>query len=253
MPYMTALRAVPPPLDLAELARRFTGVDARELITWAAQTFGPGLVVSTSFGAQSAVMLHLVSEVAPETPVIFVDTGYLFPETYRFAEELNTRLKLNLKTYAAPMSAARQEALYGKLWEEGEDGIKSYLQRNKVEPMQRALRELGATAWLAGIRQGQTSHRARLRPVEQQDGRYKIHPILSWTEEDVNAYLARHGLPQHPLVAQGYRSIGDVHSTIPTTPDQDPREGRLLGQKRECGLHLPLSPEQSASLRSSGL
>jgi phosphoadenosine phosphosulfate reductase len=253
MPGMSALRAVAAPLDLDELSQRFTSVEAPALIRWAVQQFGSGLILSTSFGAQSALMLHLVSEVAPELPVVFIDTGYLFPETYRFAEELKQRLKLNLKVYGPVMTPARQEALYGKQWEEGDDGIQAYLQRNKVEPMQRALKELGATAWLAGLRQKQTSHRAQLRPVEQQNGRYKVHPILSWTDEEVTAYLERHDLPLHPLYEQGYRSIGDVHSTIPTTADQDPREGRILGQKRECGLHLPLTPEQGLSLRSSGL
>ena len=102
-------------------------------------------------------------------------------------------------------------------------------------------------------RRQKTAHRRSLRPVEQQNGRYKVHPILSWSDADVSEYLERHDLPLHPLYHQGYRSLGDVHSTFPTTADQDPREGRLLGQKKECGLHLPLSPEASASLKSSGL
>lgn len=250
---MTALHAAPVALDLDDLARAFAGADPRALISWAAQQFGPGLVLSTSFGAQSALMLHLVTQIAPTIPVVFIDTGYLFPETYRFAEELTARLQLNLKVFGPLMTTARQEALFGEQWAEGEEGVKAYLQRNKVEPMQRALNELGATAWIAGLRQAQTAHRKSLRPVEVQNGRYKVHPILSFSEDDVNRYLAEHDLPLHPLYHQGYRSIGDVHSTVPTTPDQDPREGRILGQKRECGLHLPLSPEQAASLKSSGL
>ncbi len=89
--------------------------------------------------------------------------------------------------------------------------------------------------------------------MEQQGARYKLHPILSFTNADVERYLQRYSLPQHPLFEQGYRSIGDWHSTIPTLPDQDPRDGRILGVKRECGLHLPISAEQEASLKSSGL
>ena len=81
----------------------------------------------------------------------------------------------------------------------------------------------------------------------------KVHPILPWTTEEVEAYLDAHDLPYHPLYAEGYRSIGDVHSTLPTTPDMDPRDGRILGRKRECGLHLPLTDEQNQSLKSSGL
>ena len=250
---MAALQLVPETLDLDERSQRFAALDAQGLIRWARECFGSGLVVSTSFGAQSAVMLHLVSQNAPGIPVVFIDTGYLFPETYRFAEQLTERLHLNLKVYGPLMSAARQEALYGQQWEQGDEGVQAYLERNKVEPMQRALAELGATAWLAGLRQGQTEHRARLRSVERQGGRYKVHPILTWSDDAVASYLKRHDLPLHPLVAQGYRSIGDVHSTIPTLPDQDPRDGRILGKKRECGLHLPLTREEEASLKSSRL
>ena len=227
--------------------------DAETVIAWAAEVFGAGLVMSSSFGAHSAVMLHLVHRVAPGTPVIFVDTGYLFPETYRFADALQRRFDLNLQVYGPAMTPARQEALHGQLWEQGEEGVAEYLRRNKVEPMQRALRELGARGWMAGLRGGQTAHRSGLRRVAIQDGRVKVHPILPWTTEEVEAYLDAHDLPYHPLYAEGYRSIGDVHSTLPTTLDMDPRDGRILGRKRECGLHLPLTDEQNQSLKSSGL
>jgi phosphoadenosine phosphosulfate reductase len=226
---------------------------AEELIGWAHERYGDRLIASTSFGATSAVMLHLVHRVAPRTPIVCIDTGYLFEETYQFADDLIKRLDLDVRFYSAPMSAARQEALYGKLWEQGEDGVKQYLQINKVEPMQRALEELGAAAWMAGLRAEQTEHRAGLRRIDRQDGRVKVHPILNWTSEEMDAYLARHDLPHHPLVEQGYRSIGDHHSTIPTTDDMDPRDGRILGKKRECGLHLPLTDEENQSLKSSGL
>ena len=100
--------------------------------------------MSTSFGAQAAVMLHLATRVAPSIPVVFIDTGYLFPETYRFADELTTRLKLNLKVYRAVESPAWLEARSGKLWEQGAEGLARYNQIMKVEPMQRALAELGS-------------------------------------------------------------------------------------------------------------
>ncbi|MEM1418397.1 MAG: phosphoadenylyl-sulfate reductase [Myxococcota bacterium] len=228
-------------------------VSAETLVAWAAERFGAGLVMSSSFGAHSAVMLHLVSRVAPGTPVVFVDTGYLFPETYRFADALRRRFDLDLRVVAPRTSTAMQEALHGERWEQGEEGVQAYLQTNKVEPMQRVLDELDATAWMAGLRAEQTAHRAGLRRVDVQDGRVKLHPILHWSGDDVQAYLAMHDLPVHPLVAEGYRSIGDVHSTLPTTPDMDPRDGRILGRKRECGLHLPMSPATAESLKSSGL
>lgn len=239
--------------DLDEENRAVGASTAEELIGWASDRYGERLIASTSFGATSAVMLHLVHRVAPRTPIICVDTGYLFPETYQFAEALIQRLNLDVRFYSAQMSPARQEALYGKLWEQGEDGVNRYLQINKVEPMQRAIRELGAEAWMAGLRAEQTEHRAGLRRVDRQDGRIKLHPVLHWTGEDMTAYMDRHDLPYHPMFEQGYRSIGDHHSTIPTTADMDPRDGRILGKTRECGLHLPLTEEQNQSLKSSGL
>ena len=250
---MKAVRIASVDLDLERLNRELGDVSPERLIEWALDRYGERLVASTSFGATSAVMLHLLHRVAPKTPIISVDTGYLFPETYRFAEELRTRLDLDIRFYTPKMSPARQEALYGKLWEQGDDGVQRYLELNKVEPMQRALAELGTKAWLAGLRSEQTEHRAGLRRIDMQDGRVKIHPILNWTEAQMQAYLSAHELPRHPLYEQGYRSIGDHHSTIPTTDDMDPRDGRILGRKRECGIHLPLTEEQNQSLKSSGL
>ncbi len=250
---MEAVRAAPADADLDQQNRALGTSTPEVLMQWASQRFGDKLIASTSFGATSAVMLHLVHEVAPRTPIICVDTGYLFPETYQFAEDLIKRLELDVHFYAARMSPARQEALYGKLWEQGEEGVDRYLQINKVEPMQRALRDLGAEGWMAGLRSEQTEHRAGLRRIDRQDGRVKIHPILRWTDDEITAYMERYDLPYHPMVQQGYRSIGDHHSTIPTTADMDPRDGRILGKTRECGLHLPLTEEQNQSLKSSGL
>ncbi len=240
-------------LDLDRANDDLRGAAPEDIVAWAADRYGDRLVMSTSFGATSALMLHLVSRVAPETKVICIDTGYLFPETYRFADDLSRRLGISILWYSAEMTAARQEALYGKMWEQGDEGVERYLRINKVEPMQRALRDVGAAAWLAGLRSDQTEHRAALRPVEVQNGRVKVHPILGFTDEDVARYMDRFDLPYHPLYAQGYRSIGDHHSTLPTTPDMDPRDGRILGRKKECGLHMPMSEAQKQSFKSSGL
>ncbi len=250
-----AVRAVSTPSD-ADLARwndELRDASAQELTAWAAKQFGSGLVLSSSFGAHAAVMLHLAVQAVPQIPVIFVDTGYLFPETYRFADKLEKDLKLNLKVFSATMTTARQEALYGKLWDKGDAGVAQYLRLNKVEPMRRALHELGATSWLAGLRADQTEHRGQLRRIDVQDGRVKVHPILNWSADEQEAYLAANKLPHHPLFHDGYRSIGDTHSTLPTVEGQDPREGRILGKKRECGIHIPFSDSENDSLKSSGL
>ncbi|MGA3008316.1 MAG: phosphoadenylyl-sulfate reductase, partial [Opitutaceae bacterium] len=165
---MTDPAVAPVSLDLEQAT-------AEERVRWAIDTFGEGLVMTTSFGIQSAVMLHLITRIAPQIPVIFIDTGHLFPETYRFARELTERLQLNLKKYVPAMTAAEQEALYGKLWEQGLDGIKRYNFINKIEPMERAVRELNATAWLAGLRRTQASTRESLRVVQTQNKISKIY------------------------------------------------------------------------------
>ena len=185
--------------DLNQINRDLVNSDAAAIVDWAARSFRRGLVMTSSFGAQAAVLLHLVSRRVQDIPVILVDTGYLFPETYRYMDELTRRLGLNLKIYEPLMSSARREALYGRLWEQGEPGIEQYHEMSKVEPLRRALDELKATAWLTGLRRQQTNYRANLRTVEFQNGLYKIHPILEWSTKDVLSYLETHDLPTHPL------------------------------------------------------
>jgi len=224
---------------LAEAVEELETAGAVERVRWALREFPHRLVMTTSFGIQSAVMLHLVTRIAPALPVIFIDTGYLFPETYRFAQQLTERLSLNLKTYNPAMTAARQEALFGRQWEMGIDGLKRYHLINKVEPMDRAMRELGATAWLAGLRRTQGSTRERLKVVQTQNRVTKIHPIVDWDNRRVHRYLTEHDLPYHPLWEQGYVSVGDTHSTSRLEPGMTEEQTRFGGLTRECGLHEP--------------
>lgn len=227
---MTTTAAAPVSLDLEKAS-------AEDRVKWAVEQFGEGLVMTTSFGIQAAVMLHLVTRVAPKIPVIFIDTGYLFPETYTFARDLTEKLGLNIKKYVPAMTAAEQEALYGKQWEQGLDGLKRYNMINKVEPMDRAVRELGATAWLAGLRRTQGSTRETLKVVQQQNKITKIHPIIDWDNRTVHRYLTEHGLNYHPLWDQGYVSVGDWHSTTKLLDGMKEEDTRFGGLKRECGLH----------------
>lgn len=253
---MGLLRTEPEVLgaELDLLRREADPLPAREFVEWADRTFGHGLVVSTSFGIQSAVMLHLVTQVVPRIPVIWVDTGYLMSETYRFAADLTRRLDLNLKVYQSPVSSARMEALEGRLWTMGPEALDRYHLLRKVEPMRRALRELGARAWLSGLRREQTRHRNTLPRVDHVDGFYKLLPILDWTSRQVHRYLEDHGLPYHPLFDHGFKSVGDWHSSRPLTADDlHERDTRFEGVRQECGLHLPLTEEAAASLDSSEL
>ncbi|MEM9979905.1 MAG: phosphoadenylyl-sulfate reductase [Cyanobacteria bacterium P01_D01_bin.2] len=242
-------------LDLKALNQTLHDMDATELVAWSVNTFGDQLVMSTSFGIQSAVMLHLVTQVMPAIPVIWVDTGYLPAETYRFADGLTRRLNLNLRVYQSDISPARMEALHGRLWDQDTvEALNRYDHIRKVEPMQRALKELGAKAWLAGLRANQTSHRQTLGRIAQQNNIYKLHPILSWHSRDVYQYLTTHDLPYHPLFDHGYVTVGDWHSSRPlTASDSDERDTRFKGLKQECGLHLPRTQGEADSLNSSSL
>lgn len=224
-------------MELDALNQKLETATAEERVAWALERFRPHIMLSSSFGAQAAVSLHLVTRQWPEIPVVLCDTQYLFPETYRFIDELTERLKLNLHVYKSPLSAAWQEARWGRLWEQGVEGITRYNQINKVEPMERALQELGAQAWITGLRRQQSSTRRNLGVLAEQNGILKVQPIIDWTDRDVYDYLTRNGLPYHPLWEQGYVSIGDVHTTRPLGEGMDEEETRFFGLKRECGLH----------------
>ena len=244
-----------PNLDISQVNQQLENAEASSLVEWSTKTFGDGLVMSTSFGIQAAVMLHLVTKIIPKIPVIWVDTGYLPVETYKFAESLTKRLELNLKIYQSPMSPARMEALYGKLWEQDDvEAFNRYDYIRKVEPMQRALEELQATAWLAGLRRNQTEHRQGLYRIDRQDNLYKIYPILDWNAKDIYQYLTTYNLPYHPYFDLGYVSVGDWHSSRPfTADDNNSRDTRFRGLKQECGLHLPQTLGEENSLNSSSL
>jgi phosphoadenosine phosphosulfate reductase len=213
------------------------GLQAEQRVIWAL-AHAPGThVLSSSFGAQAAVSLHLLTRQRPDLPVVLIDTGYLFPETYRFIDELRERLGLNLKVYSAAESPAWLEAREGRLWEQGIAGIDRYNELRKVRPMQRALGELDAGTWFAGLRRSQARTRAGIAYAERRDNRWKFHPIADWTDRDVGLYLRKHGLPYHPLWDQGYISIGDVHTTHRWEAGSELDATRFFGLKRECGLH----------------
>lgn len=210
---------------------------AEERVAWALENLPGAHIVTSSFGAQAAVMLHLLTRQKPDIAVVFIDTGYLFAETYRFVDELTERLALNLHVYGPQTSTAWQEARYGKRWNRGDEGLTAYNYDNKVEPMERAMTDLGVGTWFAGLRRQQSRSRAATPYVEISGERHKVHPIADWTDRDVHRYLRKHGLPYHPLWEKGYVSIGDVHTTKPLTDVDSLEETRFFGIRRECGLH----------------
>jgi phosphoadenosine phosphosulfate reductase len=222
---------------LALCNRRFGKLNAVERVRWSLENLPGGHILSSSFGAQSAVTLHLLAREKPDIPVVLIDTGYLFPETYRFIDELSDRLQLNLVVYRAPVSPAWQEARYGQRWLEGPAGLDAYNNENKVEPMKRALQELEVGTWFAGLRRTQAASRAKTPFLDRSGERWKVHPIADWTDRDVHFYLKRNDLPYHPLWEKGYLSIGDVHTTRSIHEVDEVEQTRFFGARRECGLH----------------
>lgn len=193
------------------------------------------IAVVTSFGAESAVLLHLVAGLDRRTPVIFLETGKLFAETLAYRDLLIERLGLadvrSIRPDAAALLAADPA---GDLWRRDPDRC---CHLRKVEPLERALS--GFAAWINGRKRYQTDGRSRLPLAERVDGRVKLNPLANWSSERVNDYFAQHRLPRHPLEAEGYRSIGCEPCTTPVSPGEDARAGRWRGsEKTECGIHF---------------
>ncbi|MBC3767530.1 phosphoadenylyl-sulfate reductase [Neptunicella marina] len=226
-----------PSAELVELNQELEQLTAQKRVEWALENLPHQFMLSSSFGIQAAVMLHMVTQQYPDIPVVLTDTGHLFPETYQFIDQLTERLKLNLKVYRADVSAAWQQARFGNLWEQGVEGIKRYNQINKVEPMQRAIDELQVKSWFAGLRRTQSDTREKLSVLQQLDQQFKVYPILDWSNKQVHYYLKDHDLPYHPLWEQGYVSVGDWHSSRPLEAGMSEQDTRFSGLVRECGLH----------------
>jgi phosphoadenosine phosphosulfate reductase len=227
--------------DAVRLNRLFRGT---ETIDWLRsvlkdQLAGDVAVVS-SFGAESAVLLHLVAEIDPNTPVLFLDTGKHFPETLAYRDLLVERLGLTNLIVLRPdpaVLAKRDES--GLRWSYDPDGC---CEIRKVEPLARALETFDAS--ITGRKSFQSSTRANLPRFEMDksdaQGRLKINPLIDWSAEDIAAYFEAHDLPPHPLVAEGYPSIGCSPCTSRVAPGEDPRSGRWKGwDKTECGIHVP--------------
>ncbi len=227
------------PTELAEeINSALENLSAADRIGWLAQQFPGELLLSTSLGLQAAVMLDLVTRSAPEVPIVFIDTGYHFTETYHYLDQLEEKIGFDLEVYNPKLTAARQEAKWGKLWEQGQEGHTRYHLINKIEPMDRALKDHGASIWLSGLRRSQASSRSDRAFAEAQNGTIKVYPILDWSDQEVEQYFASRDLPRHPLQKAGYVTMGDWHSTKKPVNGENREETRFDGSRYECGLHL---------------
>lgn len=222
----------------AVLNRRFAGLSATDMLRVAIDELFPGrIALVSSFGADAAVLLHLVAQVNPATPVLFIDTGKLFDETLAYREHLTAQFGLtDLRVLRPDPALLDMKDPSGTLWFRDADACCAI---RKVEPLQRGLKPFDA--WINGRKRFQAQSRAALPLVEAVDGRLKFNPLAGWTAAELTDYVSRHGLPAHPLADQGYLSIGCAPCTQPVAPGEDARAGRWRGQdKVECGLHMPL-------------
>ncbi|WP_324742020.1 phosphoadenylyl-sulfate reductase [Tsuneonella sp. CC-YZS046] len=230
--------------DAIRLNHMFRGSDTREMLAGVIREGLAGdLAVVSSFGAESAVLLHLVAQVDPSVPVLFLDTGKHFPETLAYRDELVERIglkDLRILTPDAAVLAAKDDN--GLRWSWDPDGC---CEIRKVIPLANAL--AGFDASITGRKSFQSATRAGLPRFEidtsDAQGRLKVNPLIDWSAEDLAAYFVEHDLPPHPLVAQGYPSIGCSPCTSKVEPGEDPRSGRWKGwNKTECGIHSPNNP-----------
>lgn len=217
----------------------------REIVAAAAREYGDGLALVSSFGAESAVLLHIAAQVKPDIPVLFLDTGLLFGQTLDYRKTLAAQLGLtdvrDLRPNYQDLATGDPDA---KLWQRDTDAC---CHIRKVLPLDRALGEFGA--WITGRKRFHGGDRLRLRVVEESEGKLKFNPLANWTKTELDAYAAEHDLPAHPLVAQGFPSIGCWPCTQPVDDGEDVRAGRWKGlDKTECGIHVARAPGAVANV-----
>lgn len=212
----------------------FEDVDPGTILSWAVTAYQGRVALSSSFGVESAGLLHMATRVAPDLPVIFLNTGFLFDETLRFVEDLQKRLDLNIREFRpAPdqIEEARADLASQGAYSE------TCCERVKVSLMRQALQ--GVDCWIAGLRRDQGPSRKRIGVVESRGGgRLKVHPLAAWETSRLHAYILANNLPFHPLWHRGYTSVGCEPCTARPVPGMGDRSGRWCGTgKTECGIH----------------
>ncbi len=206
-----------------------------ERLAWALDTYGEDLLFTSSFGAGSGVLLHMWSVLARALPVVFLDTGFLFPETLAYKDDLARRLGLRVEVVRAAETAETFVARHGADIQRRDPDL--CCKTHKVDPLEPWERK--ARAWVSGLRRDQGPTRRDLPIVVERPPRpTKVHPLATMTRDDARRYMSEHGIPEHPLVARRYLSIGCAPCTQPVADDSDERAGRwAFSEKTECGLH----------------
>ncbi len=230
-------------LDPESLSRRFANAPHSDFIHWAAHTFGDKLLMTSSFGAESMCLIHLLTRVHPDVRIVFVNTGYLFHQTLIFMEEMRRRYGLNVLEYHSHHDPLVYLTVHGETDPRVRQDVDSCCRDNKNEVFDRAMRELAPAAWIRGVRADQSATRSRMKIVEwnARVNAWAISPLLNWDHRRIFEYMKQNNLPFHPLWQEGYVSIGCNPETCtrPVRAGGDPRDGRWTGlDKKECGIHL---------------
>jgi phosphoadenosine phosphosulfate reductase len=222
--------------DLVDaLKAKLRNASPQEILKAAIDLYGDKLAMVSSFGAESAVLLHMAAQIRKDLPILFLDTGMLFGQTLDYRQQLAAKLGLtdvrDLRPQFADLATQDPNA---DLYKTSTDAC---CHIRKVLPLDRALSEFGG--WITGRKRFHGGDRLRLAVVEKSEGKVKFNPLANWTKADLDAYAAEHDLPAHPLVAMGYPSVGCWPCTSPVEDGQDVRAGRWAGSdKTECGIHV---------------
>lgn len=231
-------------LDLDYHSAELEEDSAGEVLQWVWNTFGDQAAATSSFQTQSVPLLHLIATHVPELPILFLDTGFHFSETLEFRDQLQEEFRLNVRSLEPRLGHDGFREKHGELHKR-DPNLCCYL--NKVEPLEYAMEEYDA--WVSGIRRDQTEQRANTPVLQREDdGTIKVCPMVEWTSRDVWNYINEHELPAHPLLEEGYMSIGCAPCTQKPGEGEGSREGRWSGSdKTECGLHTDFGEDQNTT------
>tara|TARA_B100001109_G_C18726138_1_gene409668 strand:+ start:36 stop:758 length:723 start_codon:yes stop_codon:yes gene_type:complete len=226
--------------NLSNQNEKLLHMSPQEMLLWGYEKFDKEFAITTSFGIQSSVLLNMVSEssLQKKIKIFWIDTGYLPPETYHYAEKLINDLSLEIEVLQSELSPARMESLYGKLWETNkESDLDKYHELRKVKPLENGLVRNNIQCWASGVRSTQTETRNKMKFLEIIRQRLSLRPLLNWTNKDIYYYMKENNLPAHPLFMKGYSTVGDWHSSAPDSGNTKGRATRFGGVKQECGIH----------------
>ena len=226
--------------NLRQYNQELVNMNPQGMLTWGYEKFGNEFAITTSFGIQSSVLLDMVSKLSlqKKIKIFWIDTGYLPPETYHYAEKLIDNLSLEVEVLQSELSPARMEAKYGKLWEtKKENDLDKYHELRKIKPLENGLEKYDIFCWASGVRSSQTENRKKMKFLDVIRQRLSLRPLLNWTNKDIFYYMEENNLPPHPLFNKGYSSVGDWHSSSPDGIKTKGRDTRFGGIKQECGIH----------------